>query len=98
MAVDVPFRRSESKYESAMNSPSFEPYVDADVAARHLSVTRKQLLGLARRGLIRSYPVDPTRRRKTYRFKLGELDEDLRKGLSQEFPPLYPDSRRPSAL
>jgi len=29
---------------------------------------------------------------------LGELDEDLRKGLSQEFPPLYPDSRRPSAL
>jgi hypothetical protein len=81
-----------------MNSPIFEPYVDADVAARHLSITRKQLLGLARRGLIRSYPVDPTRRRKTYRFKLGELDEDLRKGLSQEFPPLYPDSRRPSAL
>jgi hypothetical protein len=67
-----------------MASASFEPYVDANVAARHLSITRKQLLRLARRGLIRAYPVDPTRRRKTYRFKLSELEEDLRNGLSEE--------------
>lgn len=81
-----------------MNPARFELYVDADVAARHLSITRKQLLGLARRGLIRAYAVDPTRRRKTYRFKLGELDEDMRNGLSQEFATLYPDTRRPSVL
>ena len=81
-----------------MNPTSLEPCIDADVAARHLSITRKQLLGFARRGFIRAYAVDPTRRRKTYRFKLGELDEDLRNRLSQEFATLYPDTRRPSAL
>jgi hypothetical protein len=81
-----------------MNSASFERYVDANIAAQHLSITRKQLLDLVRRGLVRAYPVDPTRQRKTYRFKLAELDEDLRKGLSEKLPALYPDTQRPSAL
>lgn len=51
-----------------------EPYVDANAVAQHIQGTRRQVLDLTRRGLIPAYPVDPTVRRKQWRYKLSEVD------------------------
>jgi len=50
----------------------FEPFVDADVAARFLSLSRKHILKLAIHGVIPAHPLGPGQR-KTWRFLLSEL-------------------------
>ena len=50
----------------------FEPFVDADVAARFLSLSRKHILKLAIHGVIPAHPLGPGQR-KTWRFRLSEL-------------------------
>jgi hypothetical protein len=49
-----------------------EPFVSAEEAARFLSVNRRQLLALARRGLAGAYPLTGTVR-KVWVFRLSEL-------------------------
>ena len=68
---------STSEFDS-----SFEPFVDADVAARFLSLSRKHVLKLAIHGVIPAHPLGPGQR-KTWRFLLSELrDWMLTKGNS----------------
>ena len=49
-----------------------EPFVDADVAAEFLSLTRRRILELARAGKLPGHPIGDGARR-VWRFRLGEL-------------------------
>jgi hypothetical protein len=50
-----------------------EPFVSAEEAARFLSVKRRHLLALARRGLAGAYPFGTGTVRKVWVFRLSEL-------------------------
>jgi excisionase family DNA binding protein len=73
---------------SYVSSGSFEPYVSAEAAARYLDIKPKTLLGKARKGQIPAYPWGDGIR-KTWRFKLSELDEWMKSRVhSHHRPPL----------
>jgi hypothetical protein len=50
-----------------------EPFVSAEKAAEFLSIKRRYLLALARRGIAGAYPLGTGERRKTWVFRLSEL-------------------------
>lgn len=50
-----------------------EPFVSAEEAAAFLSVTRRYLLALARRGIAGAYPLGTGTQRKIWVFRLSEL-------------------------
>jgi hypothetical protein len=50
-----------------------EPFVSADAATQFLSITRRYLLALARRGIAGAYPVGTGSMRKVWVFRLSEL-------------------------
>jgi hypothetical protein len=52
-----------------------EPFVSADAAAEFLSISRRFLLELARRGLAGSYAIGMGEQRKRWIFRLSELAE-----------------------
>jgi hypothetical protein len=54
-----------------------EPFVTADDIAAHLKIKRRQVLEMARKGLIPSHPICFGRRRKMWRFKLSEVDQAI---------------------
>ena len=54
-------------------APQPEPFVSADEAARFLSVTRRYVLELARRGIHGAYPLGTGNVRKVWVFRLSEL-------------------------
>ena len=60
-------------------SIQFEPYVDAETVARFLSVTRRQVLELARAGKIPAHHLLGSQR-KVWRFKLSEVDSAVSSG------------------
>ena len=55
-----------------------EPFVSAEEAARFLSVKRRYLLALARRGLAGAYALGTGTMRKVWVFRLSELATLLR--------------------
>jgi hypothetical protein len=54
-----------------------EPFVSAEEAATFLSISRRYLLALARRGIAGAYPLDPHARRKVWVFRLSELAAEI---------------------
>jgi predicted site-specific integrase-resolvase len=69
-----------------MESP--EPYVDASRAAEFLAIAAKTLNQYARAGKVPAYPWGDGPR-KTWRFRLSELDSWMRSRLSSaDRPPL----------
>lgn len=50
-----------------------EPFVSAQEAAQFLSVKRRYLLELARRGIAGAYPLGTGSKRKVWVFRLSEL-------------------------
>jgi Helix-turn-helix domain len=55
-----------------MNRETLESFVDADAAAKFLSITRRRVLDLARARKLPAHPIgDGTRR--IWRFRLNEL-------------------------
>jgi hypothetical protein len=50
-----------------------EPFVSAEEAARFLSINRRYLLTLARRGVGGAYAIGTGRMRKVWVFRLSEL-------------------------
>ncbi len=60
----------------------FEPFVDAAAAAQFLGCSRSQLLRLARQGKVPAHPLDKDdeKVRRTWRFKLSELDAFMMNG------------------
>ena len=51
-----------------------EAFVDATAVAQFLSITRRQVLELARAGKLPAHPL-PGSRRNVWRFKLSEIDQ-----------------------
>lgn len=80
-------------FNSQPDSPDFdnltnpkgppERFVDAEVAASFCSITRRQLLMMARSGAIPAYPASLGSRRKQWRFRLSELAAAITKGLKK---------------
>ena len=58
---------------SAAASTTPEPFVSADEAARFLSVKRRYVLELARRGIAGAYALGTGTKRKIWVFRLSEL-------------------------
>ena len=50
-----------------------EPFASAEEAAKFLSIDRRFLLSLARRGIAGAYPLGTGECRKTWVFRLSEL-------------------------
>lgn len=50
-----------------------EPFVSADAAAQFLSITRRYLLALARKGIAGAYALGTGSVRKIWVFRLSEL-------------------------
>jgi len=50
-----------------------EPFVSAEEAARFLSIKRRYLLALARRGIAGAYALGTGMKRKIWVFRLSEL-------------------------
>jgi len=65
---------------------SREPYVNARTAAEYLSVSRKKLQSLARRGEVPAHAIG-TGPRKMWRFLLSELDSWMQSGVTSAQPP-----------
>ena len=59
---------------SISSSETFEPFVEAGRAASFLDMPRKTLLGLARRGKIPAHGIPGKGQKKTWRFRLSELE------------------------
>ena len=59
-----------------------EPFVSAEEAARFLSVRRRQLLAMARQGLVGAYPLGTGSMRKVWVFRLSELAAALEQHLT----------------
>jgi excisionase family DNA binding protein len=55
-----------------MNPETPEPFVDADEAAKFLSLSRRRILDLARAGKLPGHPIGDGARR-VWRFRLSEL-------------------------
>ena len=51
---------------------AYERFVDANEAARFLSITRRRVLDLARRGIVPAHPIGRGARR-VWRFRLSEI-------------------------
>jgi hypothetical protein len=54
-------------------APTPEPFVSAEEAARFLSINRRMLLSLARRGMAGSYALGTGDFRKVWVFRLSEI-------------------------
>jgi excisionase family DNA binding protein len=66
----------------------FEPYVSVEKAAGYLDIAPKTLLEKARKGEVPAYPWG-NGMRKTWRFKISQLDEWMKRKLhSDRRPPL----------
>ncbi len=48
-----------------------------EVAARYIGINRRRLLELARRGIRGAYALERNRQRKSWVFRLSELDEAI---------------------
>ena len=64
---------------------NLEHFVDAVVAAQFLGCSRTQLLKLAREGQVPAHPLGDggEKRRRTWRFRLSELEAFMLKGASK---------------
>lgn len=61
-----------------------EPFVSAEIAAKHLAISLRRLLDLVRSGDLPAYPLAWGRKRNVWRFRLSDLEKSLedRKGSS----------------
>ena len=75
-------------------SGNLEPFVDADIAAAFLSITRRTLLQKVRSGKIPGHPLDRGAKKKEWRFKLSEPDRYLCTAINSVLQPPEPANRR----
>lgn len=67
----TPMSSLNDTFASGPSTP--EPFVSAQEAAQFLSVKRRYLLELARRGIAGAYPIGTGSKRKVWVFRLSEL-------------------------
>ena len=56
---------------------TLEPFVSADAAAQFLSITRRHLLALARKGIAGAYALGTGTQRRVWVFRLSELASSI---------------------
>ncbi len=56
-----------------------ERFVSAEKAADFVDINRRHLLSLARKGIAGAYPLDPAAKRRTWVFRLSELEAAIAK-------------------
>ena len=56
---------------------SLEAFVTPDEVAAHLKATRRHVLELTRKGVLPAHPLCFGSRRKTWRYKLSEIDQAI---------------------
>jgi excisionase family DNA binding protein len=72
-----------------MSSGPAEPYVDSEMASAFLGVASRTLNELARKGEVPAYQWGLGNQRRTWRFKISELDAYMKSKLqSAGRPPL----------
>jgi hypothetical protein len=64
-----------------INQQPPERFVDADALAEHLSVARRQILEMTRRGIIPGHPLGVGRSRKVWRYKISEVESAIASGV-----------------
>lgn len=83
----------ESEARRKMSSLPAEPYVDAQKAASFLGVASKTLNELARKGEVPAYQWGLGNQRRTWRFKLSELDSYMKSKVGSSGRPPLPNRR-----
>jgi hypothetical protein len=69
--------RSDSGENAAFRHTQPERFVDPNALAEHLSVTRRQVLEMTRRGVIPGHPLGIGTSRKVWRYKISEVEAAL---------------------
>jgi hypothetical protein len=70
---------------------NFEPFVDADAVAEFTGYDRRTVLRYTREGTLRGYPPPgKKRRRNDWRYKLSEVDADMRSTVDSKRRPCRP--------
>ncbi len=73
--------RSDSGDNAAFQHTQPERYVDANALAEHLSVTRRQILEMTRRGVIPGHPLGIGATRRVWRYKISEVETAIASGI-----------------
>jgi excisionase family DNA binding protein len=76
-----------------VNSPLVEPYVDSERGAAFLGVASRTLNELARKGEVPAYQWGLGNQRRTWRFKLSELDSYMKSKVGLSSRPPFPHRR-----
>jgi excisionase family DNA binding protein len=77
-----------------MSALPLEPYVDAQKASAFLGVATKTLNEMARKGEVPAYQWGLGNQRRTWRFKLSELDSYMKSKVGLSSRPPLPNRRR----
>lgn len=83
---------ASSALTSTVTVPALEPYVSVDKAAEYLDMKPKTLLEKARKGMVPAYPWGDGSR-KTWRFKLSQLDEWMKAKINSPRRPPFSERR-----
>ena len=83
----------EGEATQKMSSMPVEPYVDAQKAAAFLGVASRTLNELARKGEVPAYQWGLGNQRRTWRFKLSELDSYMKTKVGSPSRPPLPNRR-----
>ena len=83
--------RSDSGDNAAVRHTKPEHFVDANALAEHLSVTRRQVLEMTRRGVIPGHPLGIGTSRKVWRYKISEVETAIASGIRQPSASRKPD-------
>jgi len=68
------------KNEHNLIHHSQEHFVDPNALAEHLSVPRRQILEMTRRGIIPGHPLGIGRSRRVWRYKISEVEAAIASG------------------
>jgi len=77
-SVEIPIIPFQAFSTFHPNAP--EHYVSAAVVAEYLGIERRQVLQMTRDAKLPGHPVDPWSKRKTWRYKLSEVEAALEGG------------------
>ena len=83
-----------SQTAGPLQPQAFEPFVDPDTAAGFLRGTRRWLLQMTRNGKIPGHALDPSSKKKDWRYKLSELDQWMCRPLDSHPQPPEPSKKR----
>ncbi len=87
-------RRESTTEVPGVTSPAVEPYVDSGKASAFLGVSSRTLNEMARTGAVPAYVWGTGSQRRTWRFKLTELDAYMKTRVGSQSRPPLPNRRR----